>query len=635
MTSEDDPKHIAEALVSSHRPTELQISPDGMSVIWSATPYGKTEDHPVSALWIAPTDGATPGKQLTAGTANDVSPRWSADSRQIAFLSDRASRGTASLFAISIDGGEAVQHDVSDSSIQALEWSPDGRTIAFVSADEAPEQEMDANVYGEWWPLGRVRLLHLDQGEVTTLDTGERHVREIAWSPDGRSIALLTSPTPEDESHGQSEVSVVNLQTGVVSSLCSPIGLMPSSIVWSVDGQSIAYLTSQRSSVSATTVYVVDTSGGEPVRIGPGPDVTVCVNGLSAITGSDRLLLSVADGLTTTLDLIDPSTGSREGFYRYPDGDIHLARAAQTDGNGEMRLASISSTGSSPPEVHVGAVENQRCVSDHHQPLMGCGFAFGKQEPFYWTSSDALELDGILIRPSGDVAEPYPTIVQIHGGPYGRCTMGWNLTPTHWAQYMAAHGYAVLMPNYRGGQGHGDAFASWGDGQVGDMEFTDVMTAVDAAIERGIADPDRLGIGGWSQGGFLTAWGVTQTNRFRAGVMGAGVSDWGMMVMTSDIPTFESYLGGGRPWDGPGPHRFMQHSPISHAANVRTPLLILHGENDARVPVSQAIGYHRAVRETGTESVMVTYPREPHGIREADHQVDLLYRVRDWFISRV
>ncbi|HEY8291350.1 MAG TPA: prolyl oligopeptidase family serine peptidase, partial [Thermomicrobiales bacterium] len=161
--------------------------------------------------------------------------------------------------------------------------------------------------------------------------------------------------------------------------------------------------------------------------------------------------------------------------------------------------------------------------------------------------------------------------------------------------------------------------------------YRDIMAAVDAAIARGIANPERLGIGGWSQGGFMTAWAVTQTDRFKAGVMGAGVSDWNMMTMTSDMPTFEAALGGDRPWDGPGPHNAARLSPISYAKNATTPLLILHGKNDARVPVTQAIGFARALREQEVPVQFVTYPREPHGVRERAHQRDILRRVRAWY----
>jgi dipeptidyl aminopeptidase/acylaminoacyl peptidase len=157
------------------------------------------------------------------------------------------------------------------------------------------------------------------------------------------------------------------------------------------------------------------------------------------------------------------------------------------------------------------------------------------------------------------------------------------------------------------------------------------MAAVDAMVERGIADPRRLGIGGWSQGGFMSAWAVTQTRRFKAAIVGAGPTDWGVMAATSDLPTFERSLGGSVPWDGVGPHRHAQLSPLSFARDVTTPVLILHGQNDARVPLNQAISFHRALRDIGATAELVVYPREPHGIAERAHQIDLLKRVRAWY----
>ena len=170
---------------------------------------------------------------------------------------------------------------------------------------------------------------------------------------------------------------------------------------------------------------------------------------------------------------------------------------------------------------------------------------------------------------------------------------------------------------------------------MGTVEWDDVMATVDAAVDAGIADPDRLGIGGWSQGGFLTAWAVTATDRFKVGVMGAGVSDWSMMAATSDLPDFEAALGGSRPWDGPGPHRAAFGSPLSYAARRTTPLLILHGEQDKRVPHSQAAAFHRALAGQSAPVALVTYPREPHGVRERAHQVDLQRRVVEWFDRHV
>ena len=269
-------------------------------------------------------------------------------------------------------------------------------------------------------------------------------------------------------------------------------------------------------------------------------------------------------------------------------------------------------------------------LSSHQEPL--AGVTFGKQEPFFWTASDGLKLDGILIRPpeATEQQHPLPMVVLVHGGPYGRSGRYIHLHALDWGQWLALAGYVVLMPNPRGGSGHGEQFAAAARGAVGLDDYQDVMAAVDAAIERGIADPERLAIGGWSQGGFMSAWAVTQTRRFKAAIMGAGVSDWGMMVMTSDVPDFELDLGETAPWDGEGQRKHLDLSPITFARHVKTPVLILHGENDARVPLSQATGFHRALRRQEVPVEFVVYPREPHGIAERAHQLDILKRVRSW-----
>jgi dipeptidyl aminopeptidase/acylaminoacyl peptidase len=269
-------------------------------------------------------------------------------------------------------------------------------------------------------------------------------------------------------------------------------------------------------------------------------------------------------------------------------------------------------------------------VTDHQRSLVG--LEFGTQEPFTWTASDGLELDGVLVRPrAARPGVPLPTAVLLHGGPYARWALGFHFEWIDWAQWLAMAGYAVLMPNPRGGLGHGESFAAAVRCDIGGIDHDDVMAAVDAAIDRGIADPDRLGIGGWSQGGFMAAWAVCQTTRFKTAVIGAGISHWGAMVMASDLPDVQRALAGGAPWDGAGPHSYDCRSPLSFASRVTTPVLILHGQEDARVPVEQAIGFHRALREQNVQAQLVVYPREGHLIAERAHQIDILRRTRAWF----
>ncbi|MGW1973865.1 alpha/beta hydrolase family protein, partial [Streptomyces tubercidicus] len=261
--------------------------------------------------------------------------------------------------------------------------------------------------------------------------------------------------------------------------------------------------------------------------------------------------------------------------------------------------------------------------------------AWASQERLSYKASDGLALDGLLLLPPGRGREdgPFPLVTLVHGGPYARYADEFqfhiDLPPGQW---LATAGYAVFLPNPRGGEGHGHTFAAMVAGAAGGAEWTDITEGIDLLIAEGVADPDRLGIGGWSHGGYMAAWAVGQTDRFKAAVMGAGVSDWGMLAATGEWgPANESGVSGSVGWEGPGPHPHDRVSPVSYASRIHTPVLILHGEDDTNVPVGQAVLFHRALRHFGVEHEFVTYPREGHMIGERAHQLDLLRRTRAWF----
>ena len=532
-----------------------------------------------------------------------------------------------------LEGGEARELVKRKRAVAACEPSPDGRYLAFLAPDEPTEDDErrekerdDPDVYGERWKYGRLHLLDLASSAVTTLPTGDVHVYDLAWSPDGRAVAYLACATPDLDDRERSRLYVVEVESPTPRRLASTNG-HTFGLTWSGDGARILYVSAtEPTPQSSFAVFTTDPTDGTSKAVGPAADEPACGLEVSPVPADSRVVVAIARGLSTALEWLDPTTGERADLFAYPAGDV--GPFAVGTRQGETVLAAVLSSGDSPPELFVGPPDHLQPVTDHGARLEG--YPFGRQEAFYWTAPDGLALDGLLIRPQNPPTTPRPTVVLVHGGPYGRWEQGWNLHWPNWAQLLALRGYAVLLPNPRGGMGHGNAFAKAALGDVGGADFRDVMSMVDAAIERGIADPDRLAIGGWSQGGFMTAWAVSQTTRFRAGVMGAGPSDWGMMTLTSDMPTFEAALGGDKPWDGPGPHRADQLSPISFARAVRTPLLILHGRDDRRVPVSQAIGFHRALREVGVPVELVIYPREGHGIAEREHQRDLLRRVVAW-----
>ncbi|CAN5280359.1 S9 family peptidase [soil metagenome] len=650
------PEHLPltpETIASLPVASDAQLSPDGSHVAWSMSPFGRTGKHPEGGVWVArvPAAGADPtssgARRWTYG-GDDSMPRWSPDGTRIAFLSDRAERGTRGLYVIELAGGEARAVVTRKRSVDAFAWAPDGQSIAFLAPDEPTEDDErrekerdDAAVYGERWALARVWSVAIGHGgkahdpELLWAPEG-RHVTELAWAPDGTRLALLDNAAPPAQYLTTTRLSVISVadpdggEGGVIAQtpMCRNVG-------WCGDDTlALSGFHDHEAQASATLWAVATTEGAEPRVVGTGRDEPRCTVGLAHVVGGDRVVAVVAEGLGSRLELVDPATATRSAAIDLGGecGDLSAVR-----GDGGPVLALVHYGDGVVGRVLAGPLDDLRLVHDHasdaEQAKVLAQTVISAPEPLHTTATDGTTLDAVVLRPAGpDAGEgPWPTAVLVHGGPYYRSSLDSHTHPLDWGQLLASHGYAVVLPNYRGGLGHGHDFATQARGTMGSVEWDDVTAIVDAAVGAGIADPDRLGIAGWSQGGFLTAWAVTATDRYRVGVMGAGVSDWSMMAATSDLPDFEAALGGSRPWDGIGPHRAAIGSPLSHAGRRTTPLLILHGAEDQRVPLSQATAFHRALAGQDAPLDLVVYPREPHGLKEWQHQVDAQRRVLEWF----
>jgi dipeptidyl aminopeptidase/acylaminoacyl peptidase len=627
------PELTAELIASLDAPSVVRLSPDGSRVAWVAGPYSRAGEHPERAVWVGWTDGREPARRWTYGGA-DGDPRWSPDGTRLAFLSDRARRGTPGIHVMPADGGEAAPLVVRERAVSAFEWSPDGGRIAFTAPDEPGDEDRrrererdDAVVNGRAAPPDRLHVVEVASGAVTALATGDAHVAAaagLAWSPGGDRIAYVTWPTPSLDDAERGSVHVVAAAGGEPLTVCQG---RVSGLGWSADGRRLVFTAPHGlTAYSGSTAWSVDPAGGAPEVIGPGPEDRSCGLGVGrpAATGAPVL---VAEGLEARVEWRDPVSGEAAVLYR---GRGVLWAFDVVVAAGGPVIATVEATPDDLPEVWAGPPAAPRRVSDHHAPI--AGIDLGRWEAFRFAAPDGRELDGVLVRPPDAGTGPLPMVVVPHGGPYWFSGVGRHVDYT---TLLTAAGIALLLPNYRGGAGRGREFAELAYGDVGGAEFGDVMAAVDAAVERGIADPGRLGIAGVSQGGFLTAWAVTQTDRFRAGVMIAGVSDWSLMSMTGDLPGFEAALAGGPPWDGPRFLRTDERSPVRHARRARTPLLIIHGERDQRVPVGNAIGFERALLDAGVEVELVVYPREGHRFEERAHRTDEYRRVRDWLVARV
>lgn len=623
-------------------PSSPALSADGRRLAWTMAPHARAGEHDERSLWVADLGTAQPARRWTRAY-DDQDPAWAPDGRRLAFRSDRVERGRHGVHVLDVGGGEARPLVERERSVGAFAWTPDGEAVWFLAPDEPGEEDErrererdDADVWGERWQHQRLWRVPARGGEAQRVWAPDRYVDALAVSPTGR-LALVVRRSPLLEHAQGSELWVAGPDgSGARRVTAAPFA---SDLTWWGE-DAVVFRASHdlrpQGGGTAWAVGVGDASAtgdaAAPRVVGTAMAEPRCTSG-SAANGAGELVVVVADGLATRVETVAPD-GSGRRVRLEVTGD---ARDASLADDGRLALV-LDEPGRAVGRVVVvepdGAVTAVTVAdvpgSEPDVPLVTA-------QALTATSSDGTALEAVVLRPADAGEGPWPTVVLPHGGPYGRDTLDAAPYPMGggWGQLLAARGYAVVLPNYRGSLGRGHDFAAQARGRMGGPEWDDVEACVDAAVAAGVADPDRLGIGGWSQGGFLTAWAVTATDRYRAAVMGAGVSDWSMMAATSDLPDFEAELGGSTPWDGPGPHRGAAGSPISYAARRTTPLLILHGAEDARVPASQAVAFHRALERADPAGAvplsLVLYPREPHGVRERRHQVDLQGRVLAWF----
>lgn len=624
-----------ELMADMRAPADPQVSPDGRWIVASVGVASRRAEHPVAALWLAPTDGSTPAQQSTTGLAEDTQPRWAPDSRSLAFVSDRAKRGTAQLQLLALAGGEARALTDEPGGVSGFCWLPGvAARIAYITPDARDEEDEerrkrerdDTFVYGAFWPFGRLKILDVASGEARSVETGDRHVHELSPSPDGMRLAIAIADLPEiDSTRMTTELAVVDVASCEVTAIYRT-GYAVSSLTWDQDGHRLYYVArAGATTVSSHQLWSLAVDGsGEPTL--ETPDLPACVDAISRPAGRAELVALVEEGVESALYRFDPASSELSKLSHF-GGEL---RGLSVSADGSV-VGTLGSTPERPFDLYAGSPSDElRKVSDLHTYLDD--IELGPQEVVTWEHK-GLTLDGILMWPPGNSRAngALPTVVSIHGGPYGRWTNSFGAIGRPFAQYLAAQGYLVFLPNPRGGSGHGQAFAEAVLNTVGNDDYLDIMAGVDEIVAQGIADAERIGCGGWSQGGFMTAWIVGHTDRFKCGVMGAGVSDWGMMIATSDIPSYESNMGGGNPYEGVGPHSFDAQSPISFLSKVKTPVIIIHGQEDARVPLSQGTFFHRGLLHYGVPTELVTYPREPHGIRERNHVIDLHKRVAGWY----
>lgn len=622
----------AKTIVDRTAPRPPVISPDGRLVAFEVAPWGYKGKAPSRAIWLS-RDGE-PARAFTSGSAVDSNPAFSPDGSKLAFLSNRNDEEKFAIFVISLEGGEAAQLGQLDGELESLKWSPDGSQLSVLRRQPESKKRQKRNkkrddavlVDGE--PrYNRLALIDADSGKKRYVEAGDREIWDYTWSSDSAQLAYCTAEAVgEDAPMSRGDVWLVG-RDGKEPRHIAQLDQTPMypAFVTAPGGPGLAVRKNGFREHPAESVYLIDLENGTVRDLLPEfPGNVEGVLPLRDAAGSIAVL--TAEGVHSNLYRLDVSSVALSTLVPESlskNGAMPYMPSVSADGSAVALLWSDSDT---PEEIYL--------VREGGESLkltdFGSSFA-GKLRPSETISwmSDGIEIFGLLTLPEREDDSPLPLIVQIHGGPSWQwqdiCFLDWH----DWTQYLVSRGFAVLTPNPRGSTGRGSEFQRHLIDDVGGGEMRDIIAGAQALVEQGVADPERLGVGGWSWGGYLTAYTITRSSIFKAAVMGAGLSNMISDHGTDDIPSANLLYYPGLPYHHL--ETYWESSAIKYVTNVVTPTLIVHGDADERVHVTQGAEMYRALKSLDVPVEFVRYPREPHGFKERNHQIDLLTRIGEWF----
>lgn len=613
------------------------FSPDGSRIVYTVSWDDSKTNAATSDLWMVPATGGPP-VQLTNQPKNDRAARWSPDGQTLALLSERDGvdadgtrvEGRTQIWLMAAAGGEARPLSTSPTSVTEFDWAPDGAALVYVADAEPPDHEAREKrrkagfdeIVTDDHRMSHLFVVDVASGKTMQLTSGDFHASEAAWSPRGDRIAFVSRPSPVANESLLSDLFVVPARGGAPTQVVVNDGpdFAPA---WSPDGSQLAYLSTRRrqSSGAHNTVMVVtiDGDGAPPREVLQGFDYSAGAPRWSR----DGRTLYFSTGVKTESHLFAVAASGGKPRALTSGVALHGEFDVSTDGK---RVAYAREDPRRPSDLWSAGIDGAAPVklTDINPGIADAAIA--ASEVIRWKGPDDWEIEGLLVKPQDYRAgQRYPLIVEAHGGPHGRQSVGFDPL---W-QLLAANGFLVLAPNFRGSGGYSQTFVDSDRNDWGGKDFDDIMNGVDHLVADGLADPDRLGIEGWSYGGFMTSWIIGHTDRFKAAVAGAPVTNLFSFYGTTDIQRFIEWEYLGYPWEHLDSIR--AHSPITYAPKAATPTLILQGEADVRVPIEQGWQLYTTLKKVGTPVEFVRYPREGHGLREPAHKRDRYERILAWF----
>jgi dipeptidyl aminopeptidase/acylaminoacyl peptidase len=625
-----------EQSISLKRPDSPSISPDGNYVAYAVREANWKENAFETQIWIV-ASATGKGFQLTRSKKSNTAPQWSPDSKRLAFLSDRD--GKRQVYLINPFGGEAFPLTQSETGVTAMEWSPDGRNIAFTATDaDSNAMKERKEKYGDFvvvekdyththlWvievPVGASKA-----GKPRRLTEGnELNVGGFSWSPDSQRLAFSAAKDPDLGSADTSDIFVLTVQDKTVKKVVATKG-PDRNPIWSPDGKWIAYETANGKEFhyySNSRIAMVSAEGGAPTVLTEHFDEHPRL----IRWGSDGLFFAAQDKTNARLYRFDPSSKlieSISGPNAVPSFAARFSLSADC-----RQTAFVLGDAENYPEVAVSPVKTYTPKQLTNLGEQLSKFRLAAREVISWKSTDGTTIEGVLLKPAGfDARKRHPLLVVIHGGPTGIDTPLRTGDLYYPLEQFVAKGALILRPNYRGSAGYGEKFRSLNVRNLGVGDYDDVISAVDFLIGKGLVDRDRVGAMGWSQGGYISAFITTFSDRFKAVSVGAGISNWMTYYVNTDIHPFTRQYLKATPWYDPEIYR--KTSPISYLKTAKTPTLIQHGELDRRVPIPNAFELYQGLKDHGVPVKLVVYKGFGHGIDKPKQQWAVMEQNLQWF----
>jgi dipeptidyl aminopeptidase/acylaminoacyl peptidase len=596
-----------------------QISPDGSWVLFSKSELDWEENERKTTWWRVPADGSEEAYRFI-GEDGGSGFQFSSDGVWLAFT--RSVEEKNQLFVMRTDGGESIQLSEHGTAVGSFAWTEDATRIVFVAAHKRSEKEEKAHkdgddaIFVDEGPNGQgegqwndLWSLEVASKTETRLTEREHRVGSFSVSPDGTRVLFAARAENRRNQGNQSEIHLLEIGNGEVRQLTE--NQAPESrLAWAPDGRRFVYEAPSDGDweLRLSRLWVMDVESGDKAIV--SGEFAGNIAGLAWSPDASEILFSGLQRTNNNLYRLDIASGSVE---QVTDALGSLTPASFSRDRSVM--AYVAQDWDTPPDVWAGPTNGGSGTRlTKANPSIENDVALGESRLIRWTSQDGLEIEGILTLPVGGQREDLPLLLHIHGGPAGVFRNTFDTRSQVWAGL----GYAQLSPNVRGSSGYSDELLRGNMNDLGGGDYWDLMTGVDAVVAQGIADPEQLGLRGWSYGGILGGWTITQTERFKGASVGAMVTDW-----TSEYgPGFNYDVArwyiGGTPWEDA--EEWRQRSSLTHVANVTTPTLILHGMNDRTDTEPQSMMFFQALRDQDKEVRYIRFPREPHGFREPRHQ---------------